>query len=30
MGVTIRERDGAWWIFVNHQAKRKAKGGKPS
>ncbi len=25
MGVKIRERDGAWWIFVNHQGKRKAK-----
>ncbi len=25
MGVRVRERDGAWWIFVNHQGKRKAK-----
>ncbi len=25
MGVKIRERDGAWWIFVNHQGQRKAK-----
>jgi len=25
MGVTVREKDGAWWIFVNHQGKRKAK-----
>ena len=25
MGVTVRERDGAWWLFVNHQGKRKAK-----
>lgn len=25
MGVTIRERKGAWWIFINHQGSRKAK-----
>lgn len=25
MGVKIRERDGAWWLFINHQGKRKAK-----
>ncbi len=25
MGCTVREKDGAWWIFVNHQGKRKAK-----
>jgi integrase len=25
MGVRIRERDGAWWIFVCHQGRRKAK-----
>ncbi len=25
MGVTIRERDGAWWVFINHQGQRKAK-----
>ena len=25
MGVRIRERDGAWWLFINHQGKRKAK-----
>ena len=25
MGVTVREKDGAWWIFVNHQGKRKAR-----
>jgi integrase len=25
MGVRIRERDGAWWIFINHQGRRKAK-----
>jgi integrase len=25
MGVKVRERDGAWWIFVNHKGRRKAK-----
>jgi integrase len=25
MGVTVREVDGAWWVFVNHQGRRKAK-----
>jgi integrase len=25
VGVTVREKDGAGWIFVNHQGKRKAK-----
>jgi integrase len=25
MGVTIRERDGAWWVFVHHGGKRKSK-----
>jgi integrase len=25
MGVNVRERDGAWWIFVNHRGRRKAK-----
>jgi len=25
MGVRIRERDGAWWVFVNHKGQRKAK-----
>ncbi len=25
MGVRIRERKGAWWVFVNHERKRKAK-----
>ncbi|MBI4537136.1 MAG: hypothetical protein HY712_04165 [candidate division NC10 bacterium] len=24
-GVTVREKDGAWWVFINHQSKRKAK-----
>ncbi|MFI5342038.1 MAG: tyrosine-type recombinase/integrase, partial [Candidatus Methylomirabilales bacterium] len=25
MGCTVREKDGAWWIFINHQGRRKAK-----
>jgi integrase len=25
MGVKVKERDGAWWIFVNHKGRRKAK-----
>jgi len=25
MGVRVRQRDGAWWVFVNHKGKRKAK-----
>ncbi len=25
MGVRVRQKDGAWWVFVNHQGKRKAK-----
>jgi integrase len=25
MGVRIREKDGAWWVYVNHRGKRKAK-----
>ncbi|SLM49226.1 putative Phage integrase [Nitrospira japonica] len=25
MGVRIRERDGAWWIFIHHNKQRKAK-----
>jgi integrase len=25
MGVTIRQKDGAWWVFINHQGRRKAK-----
>jgi len=25
MGVRIRQRDGAWWIFINHKGRRKAK-----
>jgi integrase len=25
MGVTVREKDGAWWVFISHQNKRKAR-----
>jgi len=25
MAVKIRERNGAWWIFIDHDGKRKAK-----
>jgi hypothetical protein len=25
MGVKVRERNGAWWIFINHHGQRKAK-----
>jgi integrase len=25
MGIKVRERDGAWWLFVDHQGHRKAK-----
>ena len=25
MGVTVREKDGAYWVFICHQGKRKAK-----
>jgi integrase len=25
MSVKIRERDGCWWIYVDHQGRRKAK-----
>ena len=25
MGVKVKERNGAWWVFVNHQKQRKAK-----
>jgi len=25
MGVTIRKEDGSWYVFVNHQGRRKAK-----
>jgi hypothetical protein len=25
MGVKVREWKGAWWLFVDHQGRRKAK-----
>src|SRR3989442_1202408 len=25
MGVKVRERDGAWWLFIDHKGQRKAK-----
>jgi Phage integrase, N-terminal SAM-like domain len=25
MGVHVRERNGAWWVFVTHRNRRKAK-----
>jgi integrase len=25
MGVKVRERNGAWWVFVDYRGKRKAK-----
>ncbi len=25
MGVKVREKDGKWYVFVNHDGKRKAK-----
>ena len=25
MGCTVREKDGAWWVFVHHQGRTKAK-----
>ena len=25
MAVKIRERNGAWWLFIDHQGRRKAK-----
>jgi len=25
MGVKIRQKDGAWWVFINHRGRRKAK-----
>jgi integrase len=25
MGVTVRRRNGAWWIFINYHGRRKAK-----
>ena len=25
MGAKVREKDGAWWVFVNHKGRRKSK-----
>jgi integrase len=25
MGVKIKKRNGAWWVFINHHGRRKAK-----
>lgn len=25
MGVKIKEWKGAWWLFINHQSKRRAR-----
>src|SRR5262245_36912868 len=25
MGVKVRERNGAWWLYIDHKGKRKAK-----
>jgi integrase len=25
MGVTVRQKNGEWWVFVNHKGKRKSK-----
>ena len=25
MGVRIRKKDGKWYVFINHQGKRKAR-----
>ena len=25
MGVKVRERNGRWWVFIDHKGKRKAK-----
>src|SRR5262245_28268969 len=25
MGVLVREKRGAWWLFINHHGRRKAK-----
>jgi integrase len=25
MGVKVKEWKGAWWVFVNHQGRRKAR-----
>ena len=25
MAVKVRERNGAWWLFIDHRGRRKAK-----
>ena len=25
MGVRLRQKDGKWYVFINHQGQRKAK-----
>ena len=25
MGVNVRKRNGAWWVFINHRGRRRAK-----
>lgn len=34
MGVLIRKRDGAWWVFINHRGqptlKPPCRDGRPS
>ena len=25
MGVKVKERKGAWWVFINHRGRRRAK-----
>ena len=25
MAVKVRQRNGAWWVFVDHKGQRKAK-----
>src|SRR2546422_7908031 len=25
MGVKVRERNGAWWLYIDHKGQRKAK-----
>ena len=29
MGVKVKEWKGAWWVFVDHQGRRKAKRAGP-
>src|SRR5262249_29928174 len=26
MAVKVRQRNGKWWVFIDHKGKRKAKG----